>query len=568
MPAWPEMARWAASAAVENATAAGDDNTSSWDINQACQLQNAGGEQCAYVSEVIDCHSSTPVAYLEFAVCDSAHVVELVYTLFILWIAFLFLNLVLVLDSRVVPNINTVAKTMGMSDSLAGVTLLALGNGAADVFSASAAVHASPQGATMAISGLVGGGLFVVTIVAGVLTVKFEPEISVNRIGRDAGSYFISIATVGLIIFWLGEFPIWSGAVLIGIYVFYVFYVVFSERKQQSEDTLAKTEEKKGLLGNEGNPVFDSEAEAGNALDSSELIEDLFPDSKSPPPVWAYPHDGTWHTTAERALAVVLNTTEEDWADKSTTMKAIVVLQLPVSVLLLLTTPYMYHGDAMRSWDRNLHVVNTLLMFPFMTLIFAEDAFYADDEVDLPPLVISLLVGVLFAVLVRLTTEVDEGPKYQSVFALAGFLVALTWIYVISDEIVAVLRTIGIMMGVSPALIGMTVLGIGNGTCDLVANFLMARAGYPSTAMAAIYAGPMFNLLVGLGLAVIAGNRAYGKPLSITSHLQVYIGMIFVLVTLFVGVLYSTSGRYVRSHGICFFTVYLLFLMITCTLYA
>jgi Ca2+/Na+ antiporter len=78
----------------------------------------------------------------------------------------------------------------------------------------------------------------------------------------------------------------------------------------------------------------------------------------------------------------------------------------------------------------------------------------------------------------------------------------------------------------------------------------------------------MFNLLVGLGLAGLAGNTKYEHALEVTSHLQLYIGMIFVLMTLLIGVIYSVNGRFVKSHGICFFTVYGLFLMITCALYA
>ena len=91
---------------------------------------------------------------------------------------------------------------------------------------------------------------------------------------------------------------------------------------------------------------------------------------------------------------------------------------------------------------------------------------------------------------------------------------------------------------------------------------------YPSTAVAAIYAGPMFNLLIGLGLAGVAGNILYDEPLQVNSHLQLYIGMIFILVTLLVGVVYSVSGRFEKPHAICFFTIYGLFLMITYTLYA
>ena len=50
-----------------------------------------------------------------------------------------------------------------LSDAVAGVTLLAVGNGAADVFSAAAAVTASESGGMLAVAGLIGGGLFVTT---------------------------------------------------------------------------------------------------------------------------------------------------------------------------------------------------------------------------------------------------------------------------------------------------------------------------------------------------------------------------------------------------------------------
>jgi sodium/potassium/calcium exchanger 6 len=46
------------------------------------------------------------------------------------WLAWCFVALGLLVDIRVVPNLETIAKTLGLSDTLAGVTLLALGNGA------------------------------------------------------------------------------------------------------------------------------------------------------------------------------------------------------------------------------------------------------------------------------------------------------------------------------------------------------------------------------------------------------------------------------------------------------
>jgi len=86
-----------------------------------------------------------------------------------------------------------------MSDSLAGVTLLALGNGAADVFSATAALSASTRGANLAIAGLLGGGLYVVSVVAGVLAFSFEPDVSIKKTGADCGWYLMAIAFVALL---------------------------------------------------------------------------------------------------------------------------------------------------------------------------------------------------------------------------------------------------------------------------------------------------------------------------------------------------------------------------------
>lgn len=58
-------------------------------------------------------------------------------------------------------------------------------------------------------------------------------------------------------------------------------------------------------------------------------------------------------------------------------------------------------------------------------------------------------------------------------------------------------------MGLSPAIMGVTVLAWGNSVGDLVADVALAKTGQPVVALAGCYAGPLFNMLVGLGLALI-----------------------------------------------------------------
>merc|ERR1711939_192200 len=51
------------------------------------------------------------------------------------------------------------------------------------------------------------------------------------------------------------------------------------------------------------------------------------------------------------------------------------------------------------------------------------------------------------------------------------------------------------------AILGLTVLAWGNSIGDLVADLSVARAGSPNMAVTACFAGPLFNMLVGLGVS-------------------------------------------------------------------
>lgn len=100
------------------------------------------------------------------------------------WLAFLFVNLALIVDFRISPNLTSLVRTLKMSDSLAGVTLLAMGNGAADVFTAAAAAAASADGGELAVAGMLGGALFVTTVVAGAIVARYPVVVPFRSLGR------------------------------------------------------------------------------------------------------------------------------------------------------------------------------------------------------------------------------------------------------------------------------------------------------------------------------------------------------------------------------------------------
>ena len=93
-----------------------------------------------------------------------------------------------------------------------------------------------------------------------------------------------------------------------------------------------------------------------------------------------------------------------------------------------------------------------------------------------------------------------EPPKTEQIPALLiAFVMSVFWISTIAGELLNCLEALGSLLELPPALLGLTVLAWGNSVGDLVADVAVAKAGQPAMAMAGCFAGPMFNMLVGLG---------------------------------------------------------------------
>ena len=83
---------------------------------------------------------------------------------------------------------------------------------------------------------------------------------------------------------------------------------------------------------------------------------------------------------------------------------------------------------------------------------------------------------------------------------------SVTWSYITAQELVGLLVSLGYICGISPSILGLTVLAWGDSLGDLITNLTMALNGGPEGAQVAIsgcYAGPIFNTLVGLGLSLV-----------------------------------------------------------------
>ena len=68
---------------------------------------------------------------------------------------------------------------------------------------------------------------------------------------------------------------------------------------------------------------------------------------------------------------------------------------------------------------------------------------------------------------------------------------------------VGLLGYLGILAQMDHTILGLTVLAWGNSVGDLSTNLAMAKRGLSNMAITACFAGPMFNLLVALGVGFL-----------------------------------------------------------------
>ncbi|GAN10891.1 sodium calcium exchanger protein [Mucor ambiguus] len=639
------------------------------EADNKCDNINLQQDQCAYVLE--HCMGATPglFNYIQLYYCSSVR--PLVFLFLCGWLLFLFGFVGIAASDFFCPNLQTIASALHLSESLTGVTFLALGNGSPDLFSTFSAMHSNLG--SLALGELIGAASFIVSVVAGTMCAIKPFRAKRFSFIRDVSFFTCAILLVMAIVS-DGLIHFYEAIILILFYIVYVMVVVggnYYMKKRSNYLNLVErarleyeetgTDVDNLLRGNafiNGNQTNDDEMELYDegfetegyqdlvhqrngvhpklrirtslfsAIEFQDVVQSLkgsspiyssnspvqrdHPFSNQTAPFERYSDNVSLHTAESRhneplptlspphqlsrLMFQFFNSTNTRYIkrqiskhlfpslvgfrQKSTFGKISAVISMPVIFLLATTLPVVNEStlagrgggvSQIELNDDTVGFVNTFASDDDDIAVNTEQVSWAKwlTAVQLigAPLLVSFVmitqdvvpvyvvlpvgcvIGIMVSVAFWVTTLPSKQPRLFWMMCFIGFGVAVVWIFLIANEVVSVLQAIGMAVGVSEAILGLTVFALGNSLGDFVANVTMARMGYPLMAMSACFGGPMLNIMLGVGIGATFVTSQRNEPYSIDVSKTIVVSSIGLLVVLISSLILVPLNGYRMSRG-------------------
>ncbi|NXD40067.1 NCLX protein, partial [Copsychus sechellarum] len=553
-----------------------------WEVRE-----HNSSEWCHFIRSNPDCQLDGGfLDYLDGVFCVfPPRLLPLAVTLYALWLLYLFIILAVTAEKFFCPNLSAISTNLKLSHNVAafsltcplhGVTFLAFGNGAPDVFSAVVA-FSDPRTAGLAIGAIFGAGVFVTTVVAGGIAL-LKPFTAASRpFLRDVIFYMVAVFLT-FVVLYLGRIRLGEALGYLGLYVFYVLTVVLCTwiHRRQRGDGLAPPGPWEPEMPTD---VEEPEPSGTNSGDYGEEYRPLLPSQES----------------SLRILSTALSPLDyRKWRRKPWYWRLFKAFKVPVELVLLLTVPVVDPDKDDLNWRRPLNCLH-ILTSPLLCVLTLKSGTYGLYQIQgiFPVWGLVTLVASALALIVFITTSNEEPPKYHCVFAFLGFLASAMWINAAATELVNILRTLGIIFQLSNTVLGLTLLAWGNsiggegsaaplclpGTAwgppaisrspfvpaDTFSDLTMARQGYPRMAFSACFGGIIFNILVGVGLGCLlqmSSSQSLVKlepdsPLVWVLAGALGLSLLFSFVTV-----PAQCFQLGKAYGACLLTYYLLFLSV------
>ncbi|KAL6209818.1 hypothetical protein ACLB2K_020757 [Fragaria x ananassa] len=454
-------------------------------------------DKCLYLKSNNPCVSRGYIDYLYIFYCSFGTCPLVGYGFLLFWLLVLFYLLGNTASEYFCASLESLSRLLKLSPTIAGVTLLSLGNGAPDVFSSF--VSFMGKGGTnidVGLNTILGGASFVSCVVVGIISISIRKRlvrVKKSDFVRDACFYLLVVVCLILILI-QKEIDVWASIAFSTLYVVYVIvvYVSHTQSGKPSESL--------------SNPSHDLTVPILSSMERDEREE------------LGAAEDGALTCAVEE----VKKSCYQLPRPSDSCRRLIFVIELTLYVPRRLTIPVVCE----ERWSKPYAVASVTLAPVLLSSLWNHQYANASFQKSLLIYVIGLIIGLVFGLVACMTTEKSSPPKKCLLpWLAAGFLMSVTWSYITAQELVALLVSIGYILGISPSILGLTVLAWGNSLGDLITNLTMALNGGPEgaqIAFSACYAGPIFNTLFGLGLSLV-GSSWSKYPSAVVIHGYLYL---------------------------------------------
>ncbi|KAL7587230.1 hypothetical protein Lser_V15G38820 [Lactuca serriola] len=472
--------------------------------------QHEGYESvCEFLLANPQCKSDGFFNYMNFFYCSCQNHAFFGYIVLVLWLAALFYLLGNTAADYFCCSLEKLSNLLRLPPTVAGVTLLPLGNGAPDVFASIAAFVGTDNG-DVGPNSILGGAIFVTCVVVGTISICVADQaVNIDKkcFIRDVSVFLFAVVSLAFILL-IGEVSVGGAIAFVFIYIVYAALVAANEFLRLRDGILnIETISVPLLAVTQMDDYENKDLESINMSFTDSDDVPLLIESKFPHWMW-----GSNVSIYSEVLGHMEDNPKPLWGWKDeehnnsllSCSKLFSCLEFPLSLPRRLTIPIIEEGR----WSKGYAVVSVTLAPSLLAFLWNNR--YGNNRLAAGLIYLACaVVGCFLGGVAFIFTNANHSPqKWVLPWVVGGFFMSIVWFYMIANELVSLLVAFGLIFGINPSILGLTVLAWGNSMGDLMSNVALAVNGGEGVqiAISGCYAGPMFNTLAGLGICMLIGS--------------------------------------------------------------
>jgi len=481
-------------------------------------MQESIIEKCSFASQF--CHGSYFNTYaLYYCDLEGNNLIMLPFLLILITLCFYMFSTTA--DKYLSPSLTVLSEKLKLSPSIAAMTFLSFGNGAPDVISSIvASSSSSSEGLTMSIGALLGAGICVTCFVFS-MVVFFSPKDYVKVVpmmfSREIICYLIAL--ISIMIFGMdNRIYRFEALCFAGLYFVNLFLAITKEKlfKRHSlvintESDIIKVTDEEEKLRNEvvENSFFEMgkrihqpyERDAENEdLDKGEKLLDTnqFNDSNHSTNSKSYhPHHS--HSTYIKMKNHYTKTVFNDWDTQGIFMKVFtVVFVFPMTIIRDLSIPAVDEENYLKE----VFVLSPLFsVVTIITFLKSWETVFSNTKIFL--FCFSFILFFTFLLSVFMEEKIPENDFMIIITCIYSFIISIFWMWAISKNLISFLKFLGVVFNIPLSFLGLTLLAMGNSAPDASLDVSLSKQGQAEMGISGAISGPLFNLLIGLGVSLV-----------------------------------------------------------------